>query len=69
MYKKFKKEAVKKITECSYSVAEFADRIGFSTNTFYQWCSDLSGSPKDMKSIDDQAELARLKSELIRVME
>ena len=65
----FKNEAVKQITERGYSVIEVANRLGVCTKTLYQWRSDLRGSPKELKSTDDQAEIARLKSELIRVTE
>jgi transposase len=65
----FKNEAVKQITERGYSVTEVADRLGVCTKTLYQWRSDLRVSPKQLKSTDDQAEIARLKSELIRVTE
>jgi transposase len=65
----FKNEAVKQITERGYSVTEVADRLGVCTKTLYQWRSDLPCSPKELKSTDDQAEIVRLKSELIRVTE
>jgi transposase len=65
----FKKEAVKQVIERGYSVAEVSERLGICTKTLYQWRTDLHGSPKETKSSDDQAEIARLKSELNRVTE
>ncbi len=65
----FKKEAVKQVIERGYSVAEVAERLGICTKTLYQWRSALHGSPKEIKSSDDQAEIARLKAELNRVTE
>jgi transposase len=50
------------IAERGYSVIEVAGRLGAGAKTLYQWRSDLRGSPKDMKSTDNQAEIARLKS-------
>jgi transposase len=56
----FKNEAVKQITERGYTVTEIVDRLGVCTKTLYQWCSDLRVSPKEIKSTDDQAEIADL---------
>ena len=65
----FKREAVKQVTERGYSIAEVAERLGVCTKTHYQWRSDLHGSPREVKSSDAQAEIARLKAELNRVTE
>ncbi len=65
----FKKEAVKQVIDRGYSVAEVSERLGICTKTLYQWRTELHGSPKEIKSSDDQAEIARLKSELNRVTE
>jgi transposase len=56
----FKNEAVKQITERGYSVTRVAGRPGVCTKTLYQWRSDLRGSPKEIKSTDDQVEIADL---------
>jgi transposase len=65
----FKAEAVKQIVERGYSVNEVAKRLGVCTKTLYQWRSDHYGSSQQIKSSDDQAEIARLKVELNRVTE
>jgi len=65
----FKHEAVKQIVERGYSVAEVAERLGVCTKTLYQWRATLGGSSQAIKSSDDQAEIVRLKAELIRVTE
>jgi transposase len=65
----FKAEAVKQIVERGYSVNEVAKRLGVCTKTLYQWRSDHYGSSQQIKSSDDQAEIARLKAELNRVTE
>ena len=65
----FKEEAVKQIIERGYSVAEVAERLGICTKTLYHWKASMHGSSQKIKSTDDQAEIARLKSELMRVTE
>lgn len=65
----FKDEAVKQIVERRYSVNEVAERLGVCTKTLYQWRSDRYGSSQQIKSSDDQAEIAQLKAELNRVTE
>lgn len=65
----FKEEAVKQIVERGYSVAEVAERLGISTKTLYHWKASMHGSSQHIKSTDDQAEIARLKTELMRVTE
>jgi transposase len=65
----FRREAVKQVVERGYSVAEVAERLGICTKTLYQWRSTISGTPQEIKSSDDKAEIARLKTELNRVTE
>lgn len=65
----FKREAVKQVVERSYSVSEVAERLGICTKTLYQWRTSLQGNPKETKSSNDQAEIAKLKAELDRVTE
>ena len=65
----FQQEAVKQIVERGYSVAEVAERLGVCTKTLYDWKAKIHGSTKQIKSSDDQVEIARLKSELMRVTE
>jgi transposase len=64
----FKTETVKHVKR-GYSVAEVTERLGICTKTLYQWRTDQSNSPKDVKVPDAQAEIARLKAELDRVPE
>lgn len=65
----FKTEAVKHIVDRGYSVNGVAERLGICTKTLYQWRPDQYGSSQQIKSSDDQAEIARLKTELNRVTE
>lgn len=65
----FKEEAVKQIVERGYSVAEVAERLGICTKTPYHWKASMHGSSHQIKFSDDQAEIARLKAELMRVTE
>lgn len=65
----FKEEAVKQVVERGYSVAEVAERLGICTKTLYHWKASMYGSPQQIKSSDDQTEIARLKAELMRVTE
>tara|TARA_B110000014_G_C19814129_1_gene422551 strand:- start:339 stop:617 length:279 start_codon:yes stop_codon:yes gene_type:complete len=65
----FKEEAVKQVVERGYSVAEVAERLGICTKTLYHWKASMHGSAKEVKATDDHAEIARLKSELMRVTE
>ena len=62
----FKRDAVAQITERSYPVAEVSRRLGVSQHSLYTWRKKLSGvSDGD----DKDAEIRRLKSELVRVTE
>jgi transposase len=65
----FKEEAVKQVVEWGYSVAEVAERLGISTKALYNWKTSIHGSSQQVRSSDDQAEIARLKAELMRVTE
>jgi transposase len=65
----FKREAVKQVVERGYSVAEVAQRLGICTKTLYQWRTSLEGGPKEIKPLNDQTEIAKLKAELDRVTE
>ena len=65
----FKEEAVKQVVERGYSVAEVAERLGISTKSLYDWKASIYGSSHQIKSSDDQAEIARLKAELSRITE
>ncbi len=49
----FKIEAVKQITERGYSVTEVSEGLGICTKTLYQWRSQLSDKPKQVKSSDE----------------
>jgi len=66
----FKIEAVKQVTERGYSVAEVAARLGTTTHSLYSWLKRYrQKNPQQANRVDDQAEIARLKSELRRVSE
>lgn len=66
----FKVEAVKQVTERGYSVMEVSQRLDISTKTLYHWVAKLRDlSPKQQNQANEQAEIARLKSELKRVTE
>lgn len=66
----FKKEAVKQVTDRGYSVAEVADWLGTTTHSLYAWLRKYDeANPQKVSQQNDQAEIARLKSELKRVME
>jgi transposase len=66
----FKIEAVKQVTERGYSVAEVAARLGTTTHSLYSWLKRYGQkNPQQLNRVDDQVEIARLKSELRRVTE
>ncbi len=68
--KEFKTEAVKQVTERGYSVAEVAERLGTTTHSLYAWIKRYGEqNPRQASHTDDQAEIARLKSELRRMTE
>ena len=67
---KFKIEAVKQVIERGYSVAEVAARLRTTSHSLYNWLKHYEQkSPQQTNKVDDQAEIARLKSELRRVTE
>ena len=64
----FRRDAVAQITERGYRVAEVSRRLGVSQHSLYAWkkkFSPVSGSGDD----DKDAEIRRLKRELVRVTE
>ena len=66
----FKLEAVKQVSERGYSVMEVATRLDISTKTLYHWVAQFGEqSPRKKDPATEQAEIARLKSELKRVTE
>ena len=66
----FKIEAVKQVTERGYSVADVAERLGTTAHSMYSWLKCYGQqNPQPSNRVDDQAEIARLKSELRRVSE
>ncbi len=63
----FKREAVAQITERGYPVAEVSERLGVSQHSLYQWKKQFAkGRSGDG---DKDAEIRRLKKELLRVTE
>ncbi len=66
----FKVEAVKQVTERGYAVSEVAERLGITSNSLYNWLKKYGDADSDHKqTIDHQAEIRKLKSELRRVTE
>jgi len=66
----FKIEAVKQVTERGYAVSEVAERLGITSNSLYYWLKKYGDAGNDHKqTIDHQAEIRKLKSELRRVTE
>ena len=66
----FKREAVKQVTERGYSVADVAKRLGTTTHSLYAWLKRYGESnPRQAVKLNEQAEIANLKSELRRVTE
>lgn len=65
----FKRDAVHQIVERGYPVAEVSQRLGVSTHSLYGWMKKLSKPDKSSSSDDQAAEIRRLKSELMRVIE
>lgn len=65
----FKRDAVHQIVERGYPVAEVSQRLGVSTHSLYGWMKKLSKSDKTSSSDEHDAEIRRLKSELMRVTE
>lgn len=63
----FERDAVAEITERGYPVTEASKRLGASKHSLYEWKKEFSrtGSNDDGKD----AEIRRLKKELLRVTE
>jgi len=64
----FKRDAVAQITERGYPVAEVSKRLGVSPHSLYAWKRKFSKPPVS-PSVDQAAEIRRLKAELARVTE
>lgn len=64
----FKRDAVMQITERGYRVAEVSERLGVSPYSLYQWKKKFAKTP-GTGSDDKDAEIRRLKRELMRVTE
>ena len=66
----FKIDAIKQITERGYSVADVSKRLGVSTHSLYAWMKRFS-KPLIVaeESLEQAAEIRRLKRELMRVTE
>lgn len=66
----FKIDAIKQITERGYSVADVSKRLGVSTHSLYAWMKRYS-KPRIVaeESLEQAAEIRRLKRELMRVTE
>ena len=62
----FKRDAVAQITERGYPVAEVSQRLGVSPHSLYAWKRKFS---QPSGGGDKDAEIRRLKRELVRVTE
>jgi len=62
----FEIDAVAQVTEHGYSVKEVAERLGVSTKSLYTWMAQFS---KPQRQTDQEAEVRRLRKELVRVTE
>lgn len=63
----FKRDAVAQITERGYPVAEVLELLGVSTYSLYPWKKKIGMSTSEASEKD--AEIRRLKKELLRVAE
>ena len=63
----FKRDAVAQIIERGYPVAEVSQRLGVSQHSLYAWKRKFAKSASDDSEKD--AEIRRLKRELLRVTE
>ena len=62
--KEFKEEAVALINDQGYSVAQAASAVGIRTNQLYRWKQEQEALKSGiMLSVDDKAELNRLRKE------
>lgn len=57
----FKEEAVRQITERSYSVAEVSDRLGVSAHSLYKWLRAI----KPVNSEQHARDLLEARSEIL----
>lgn len=62
----FKRDAVAQITERGYPVAEVSQRLGISQHSLYAWKKKFS---RPSGGDDKDAEIRRLKRDLVRVTE
>lgn len=66
----FKRDAVAQVVDRGYAVSEVAERLGISTKSLYTWKARFSKPAKDAKvGAGQNAEIRRLKAELLRVTE
>jgi len=63
----FKKDAVAQITERGYPVREVAERLGVSQYSLYSWKKKFAKASSG--DAEKEAEIRRLKRELLRVTE
>lgn len=62
----YKRDAVRQITERGYPVSEVSKRLGVSTHSLYAWKKQFA---EPSEGDDKDAEIRRLKRELLRVTE
>ena len=66
----FKRDAVARVVDRGYWVAEVSERLGISTKSLYTWKTQFSQPRKQsIETTEQAAEIRRLKKELARVSE
>ena len=62
----YKIEAVKQVVDAGHGVADVADRLGMTTHSLYAWIRKFGPDSREhIAKSADQAEIRRLKKELI----
>ena len=67
----FKKEAVKQVVERGYTQKEVANNLGISQPSLFRWVKEYGGDRPhgNTRSVDKDAEIAKLKSQLKQAQE
>ncbi len=65
----FKRDALRQMTEQSYSIAEVSQRLLVSPNSLQEWRKKFSNMASSSGETDQASEVRRLKRELQRVTE
>jgi len=68
----FKEEAVRRVVERGYSVAEVSARLGVSTHSLYKWVKAVTPDKTEKQAADlleAKSEILRLRAQMRRVEE